>query len=134
EGEVLMNNSLYHTQRILVASGNIPSLNTADRHDVLKGNSDLPPIYSDLYKLATRIHEDEFLEALIDQIYIDKNNQVQLTPKVGVKNIYFGDLTQIEEKLFKLKTFYIDGKNIVDWQKYKSVNLKYRNQIVCSKK
>ncbi len=132
--QVLMNSSHVHTQRILVASGYITHLSTEEKKQVLRGEKKLPNIYSDLYQLANHIHNDEFLDALIDQIYVNKNQEMDLTPKVGVKKIHFGKAENIEEKLDNLKAFYINGQNKIDWQKYQSINIKYRNQIVCSKK
>jgi len=134
EGPIIMNSSIDHTQRILVASGYISHLNNDERKRVLNKQMELPKIYSDLYQLATLIHEDEFLDALIDQIYVTKNQNYNLTPKVGVRKIHFGRAENMKEKLMNLKAFYINGKDKVDWQKYKSINIKYRNQIVCSKK
>jgi cell division protein FtsQ len=81
-----------------------------------------------------KIHEDAFLDALIDQIYVTKHQELILTPKVGVRKIFFGKAKNIDEKLFNLKAFYLHGKSKIDWQKYSSINIKYRNQIVCSKK
>lgn len=132
--KILMDNSLSHTHRLIVASGYIPHLNKEERIQILKGNEDLPEIYNHLYELANKIHEDEFLDALIDQIYVNKKGQIELTPKIGVKKISFGSFENTEEKLFNLKAFYINGNDIIDWQKYKSINIKYKNQIVCSKK
>lgn len=132
--QVLMNNSSEHTQRIIVASGHITHLSNEERKRVLSGKESLPSIYKDLYEIANYIHKDDFLDALIDQIYVNKNQDLDLTPKVGVRKIYFGKAENIEEKLENLKAFYINGKNKIDWRKYKSINIKYRNQIVCSKK
>jgi len=132
--KILMDNSLSHTHRLIVASGHIPHLNNEERIQILKGNKELPEVYNHLYELANKIHEDEFLDALIDQIYVNKSGQIELTPKVGVKKISFGSFENIEEKLFNLKAFYVNGKDIIDWQKYQSINIKYKNQIVCSKK
>lgn len=134
EGLVLMKNSLDYTQRIMVASGHIPHLNKEEKLQVLNKEAELPQIYQSLYLLAEAIHEDEFLRALIDQIYVNKDGQVELTPKLGVKKIVFGEINDIEKKLENLKAFYINGKDRIDWQKYKSINIKYDNQIVCSKK
>ena len=106
DGLVLMDNSLDFTQRIIVASGHIPHLNSEEKLSVLKGESELPQIYQSLYKLAEAIHEDEFLEALIDQIHVNKKGQVELTPKLGVKKIVFGEMKDIDRKLENLKAFY----------------------------
>ena len=37
------------------------------------------------------------------------------------------------EKLENLKTFYLKVMNRLDWNIYKVINLKYKNQVVCSK-
>ncbi len=132
--QILMNSTNYHTQRILVASGHIPHLSNDEKNQVLRGEKNLPNIYANLYSLANIIHNDEFLDALIDQVYVSKNQELELTPKIGVKKIHFGKAENIEEKLNKLKAFYINGQNKIDWQKYQSINIKFRNQIVCSKK
>jgi len=133
-GKILMDHSLLKSQRIIVASGHIPHLTRAERKQVLKGQMDLPPIYDHLYELTNKIHKDDFLSALIDQIYVTKKQELILTPKVGVRKIYFGKAEDMDDKLFNLKAFYLEGKNKIDWQKYRSINVKYRNQIVCSKK
>ena len=132
--KILMDNSLESSHRLIVANGNIPHINNEERIQILKGKTELPEIYYHLYDFVNKIHEDEFLEALIDQIYIDKKGQIELTPKIGVKKICFGGFENSEEKFFNLKTFYLNGKDRIDWQKYQSINIKYKNQIVCSKK
>ena len=132
--QVLMNSTIDHTQRILVANGHIPHLSEEEKYNVLNGDLIIPGIYSDLYYLANLIHQDEFLDALIDQIYVTKKQELNLTPKIGVKIIHFGNVENMEEKLNNLKIFYINGQNKIDWQKYRSINIRFRNQIVCSKK
>jgi cell division protein FtsQ len=71
---------------------------------------------------------------MIEQIYIDKNGDVILSPRIGNHKVIFGDLKDIEVKFNKLYTFY---KNIAPekgWERYSEVNLKYNNQIVCKLK
>lgn len=134
EDMILMENSLSKSHRILVANGNIPHLNQEVRLRVLKGEKELPKIYHQLYELSNLIEEDEFLNTLINQIYIRKNQKAILTPKLGVKKIEFGKLENMEEKLFNIKALYLNGNKKVDWQKYDAINVEYENQIVCSKK
>ncbi len=134
KGKVLMGTSLSNSQRLLVASGHLPYLSPEEKIRVLNDERKLPQIYSDVYDLAELIHDDEFLDALIDQIYITKKGEAELIPKIGVKLIEFGNFENMEKKLENLKTFYINGKDIVDWQKYRSINIKFDNQVVCSKK
>ena len=54
-------------------------------------------------------------------------------PQVGNHEIIFGS-DRLEEKLDVLRTFYGKGMNEEAWNKYKSINLKYKDQIVCTKK
>lgn len=134
EGMVLMRTSLDQSLRILVASGHIPHLSNQELQDILDKKTEIPKTYQLLYELSIKIRDDEFLEALIDQIYVAESGQIELTPKLGVKNIVFGEMKDMDKKLENLKAFYIKGRDLVDWQKYKSINIKYDNQIVCSKK
>jgi cell division protein FtsQ len=134
EDKIIMDHSLSQSHRILVANGNIPHLNSERRMNILKQEEALPEIYDQLYKLANLIEEDEFLNTLINQIYIKKDQKAILTPKLGVKKIEFGSLIHMEEKLFNLKAFYLYGNQKVDWQKYDAINIEFENQIVCSKK
>jgi cell division protein FtsQ len=46
----------------------------------------------------------------------------------------FGTGDDIEIKFEKLMLFYKEGLSRVGWDKYSTINLKYKNQIVCTKK
>jgi len=118
----------------LFSSGSIPKLSdnffNQNHNDVIN----LPDIYKKIYILAAKIQEDEFLNALIDQIYVKPNQEFELIPKAGLSFIEFGDIENIDDKLKRLKIFYIKGKEKINWTIYKSINLKYENQVVCTKK
>jgi len=45
--------------------------------------------------------------------------------------ILFGPMDEIEEKFKKLKLFYKEVLPKKGWNTYSSINLKYKNQIVC---
>jgi cell division protein FtsQ len=53
---------------------------------------------------------------------------------VGEQKILLGDLQRIEKKIAKLKVFY--NKTMLDstYTNYKTINLKFNDQIVCEKK
>jgi cell division protein FtsQ len=81
--------------------------------------------------LGSFLENDPFWNAQIEQIYIDSSGDIILSPRVGDHKIIFGDLKDMGTKFNKLYTFY---KNIVPeegWEKYSTVNLKYKDQIVC---
>ncbi len=88
----------------------------------------------DLYQLVSTIHGDPFWKAQIAQLYIDERQEIVLIPKVGNHRILFGDAKDIEPKLDKLMTLYKKGFSKTGWNDYKTINLKFQNQVVCSKK
>ena len=69
------------------------------------------------------------------QINVTNEKELELYLAVGNHKIIFGDAIDIEEKFKKLKIFYTDGLNKTDgWNKYSVINVKYKNQVVCTKK
>jgi cell division protein FtsQ len=80
------------------------------------------------------IENDEFWEAQIEQVHIEKNGDVILTPLVGDHFIELGKLDNYEEKLRNMKSFYKDVLADDNWNKYKSVSLKYKNQVIAKRR
>jgi cell division protein FtsQ len=121
--------------RVPVASGNISAtendtvtIENLDKMDVSEMTN-----MQKLYIINKYIQKDSFLQAQIEQIYINKSNEFELIPKVGRHIILFGDADNIESKFEKLVVFYKQGIQKAGWKKYKTINLKYRNQVICSK-
>ena len=80
------------------------------------------------------IDDDPFLKALIQQIDVSDNNELVLVPRVGDHVIEFGKPENIEQKFRNLKAVYKYGFDADAWRKYKTVTLKYKNQVVCTLK
>lgn len=117
-----------YTARVLVATGEIMAWSNdyqeRDAHQLL-----------DLFELAELLRGDEFLDALIEQVHIDKNGEFILAPKVGDQVIYLGKYdSKTAERLARLKVFYRKGLPYEGWQKYKSFDLRYARQVVCTKR
>ena len=89
---------------------------------------------SDLYKFALFLQDNEFWNNQIEQICVFPNKEVELIPRVGRFRIVLGALDDFEEKLNKLRLFYDQAIPKVGWDKYSVIDLKYKNQIVCTKK
>ena len=126
-GEIIPTNPGFPS-RVLIASGFIKD-NYSDTLSVLN-NSKL----AEIYQLASYIQDDPLLKIQIEQIYVSKNREYEFVPKVGRHIIIFGGIENMEEKFRKLVVFYHQGINNAGWNKYKSINLKFENQVVCSKK
>lgn len=126
------------TPRTLIASGNIQekyekwsklSVSELINNDTLKTLTML----DDLYTMARFILADEFWSAHVEQIYVNLLGEIELVPKVGNHKIIFGNSDEVAEKFWKLKTFYKEGLNYAGWENYDTLNLKFNNQVVCSK-
>ena len=89
---------------------------------------------TDLYKFALFLQENEFWNDQIEQIYVHPDNEVELIPRVGNHRIVLGSFADFEEKLDNLRLFYEKAIPKVGWEKYSIISLKYKDQIVCTKK
>ncbi|MEO8088452.1 MAG: cell division protein FtsQ, partial [Bacteroidota bacterium] len=67
------------------------------------------------------------------QIFVDAAGDMELIPRVGNQTILFGDEKQMEEKFNKLYTFYKKGLSKTGWNQYKTINVTFKDQVVCSK-
>ncbi len=88
---------------------------------------------TNLYKLAMYISHDKFLKAQVDQIYVNPQREFELIPRIGNHVILLGDAHDLDEKFRKLYAFYRYGLNKIGWDKYSIINIKFKNQVICSK-
>jgi cell division protein FtsQ len=124
--------------RVLVANGNIPeslskSVNYSEDSIRQKDSLLYRSVINNLYTLGMFIMKDHFLKALIEEIYVDKNGEFELIPKLGNQIILFGTAENVKDKFERLLVFYKKGLSITGWQKYNVINIKFRNQVICSK-
>lgn len=125
-----------YTARVVVASGEISShkkSNKKDQKAAPNANKNLSPDLQKIYMTAYILQQDEFVKALVEQIYLDQNGEIEIIPKIGDYSILIGDTTLLVEKFEKLEAFYSAANSKLLSSEYKTVNLKYRNQIVCKK-
>lgn len=119
--------SKHFTARVLVVTGNLPPY-TPDFLEKEKHG------LKDVFELVNILLGDEFLQAQIEQIYVSNTGEIVLSPKVGDHRILLGKYEDIDEKLDKLITFYKQALPYEGWNKYKTINLKFKNQVVCEKR
>lgn len=120
--------SRHFTTRTLVATGNIPP-HTPEFLE--KKNS----VLHNLFDLTNFILADPLWKAMFEQVHVTGNNDFVLVPKVGDQSIILGKWdADVEGKFKKLKTFYEEGFSREGWRKYKTIDLRYRNQVVCERR
>ena len=100
---------------------------------VITGNVNYYKI-DELFLMAKFITDSPFWKAQIMQMHLEENKEITLIPRVGYQQIVFGEPINIEEKFMKLKLFYEKGMSDKGWNNYSHINLKFKNQIVCTKK
>ncbi len=87
-----------------------------------------------LLPLIIYLKNDPFLNAQIDQIHLSGNGSLTMVPRVGDQLIYFGSPDDYQVKFRNLKALYKEGFKNGGWTIYKSINLTYKNQVICLKK
>jgi cell division protein FtsQ len=101
---------------------------------VATGNIEKSFAMTELYKFALFLQKNEFWNNQIEQIYVYSNKEVELIPRIGDHRIMLGTFDDFEEKMNNLRLFYEQAIPKTGWGKYEIINLKYKNQIVCTKK
>ena len=112
------------TARVLAANGFIeePFGNKVDTlHTTLA---------RDLFKTVSYIHSDSLWDAQIGQIYVNQDHEIELIPRVGSQRILLGNADSLDLKFKNLMAFYKQALPQVGWDAYKTINIKYANQII----
>ena len=109
--------SANHSARVMLVSGNI------NEEDISK-----------IHLLITTILKDDFLKKQIISIQKMSNKEFVLDTRVGGQKIILGRTDNLKQKLKNLKSFF--SKTMADKtiENYIAINLKYSNQVVCTKK
>jgi cell division protein FtsQ len=124
--------------QVLVANGNIYEPMPVSKIKTLTQEADTfkdasRRVVFELYQLALFISNDDFWKNQIQQVYVNEHNELELIPTVGDQTILLGNTDDLEYKLKKLRSMYYVF-NEIGWNKYAQINLKYKNQIICTKR
>ena len=89
---------------------------------------------NNVFKIAHKIYNDQFLRKHIIEIHQNKDQTLVLKTRVLDCEIVIGSLDNLDKKINNLKAFYQKAKKDKTLEKYKIVNLQFENQVVCTKK
>lgn len=113
-----------YTARVLTANGNIdePMQSAMDTLST--------PLGKDLFTTAKFIQSDTLWNAQIVEIYVNKDHEMELIPRVGDHRILLGNADSLQLKFRNLLAFYKQALPRVGQDAYKTINIKYANQVI----
>lgn len=125
ENKLKMPVSLNYVPKVAVANGFIAE-ELGSALDSLQTD-----LVDDLFDMAVFIADDEIWNQQIVQLYVNENKEIELVPMIGNQRIIMGNADQLEDKFARLAIFYQSIVPKMGLEAYKTINLKYRDQLVC---
>jgi cell division protein FtsQ len=120
--------SLSFVPNVVAANGFILE-NFSGKVDTLKTE-----VAKGLYNIAMFIRKDTLWNEQIEQLYVNDKREIEMIPRVGDHRIVLGEADSLDTKFKNLLVFYKKALPNVGWDAYKTINIKYANQIVCEKR
>jgi cell division protein FtsQ len=133
---VFMPPSEKFTARVPVANGYIYDRQN-ENYVRFFSNADSSTVKTTVEKLFNIIQytsKNKFWNDEIEQLYVNANGDIELVPRVGDHTIVVGNDEDLDEKFTKLLAFYKETLDEGGWNHYSVINLKYKDQVVCTKK
>lgn len=112
------------TARVIAANGYIEEV-FANKLDTLHSD-----IAKQIFKAADYISRNSLWSAQIAQIYVNQDHELELVPRVGNNRILIGNADDLDIKFHNLLVFYKQAIPQVGWDRYKTLNIKFANQVV----
>jgi cell division protein FtsQ len=117
-----------YTARVPILTGavNIP-------FSVLESNAAREALLEDAIELFRFIEADPLWSAQTEHIVVTNHNEFEIVPRVGAHRILLGNTDHLYDKFARLRSFYDAMVLENNLNKYKRINLKFRNQVVCER-
>lgn len=132
EGVVIPTSRLY-TPYVMVASGNFCIDNDTTSYQLVDSIESHRNLINALTWLKA-IEGNSFISNSVGQLYCNNRNEFELTVKDIDARVIVGDTCLCADKLRRLEIFMKQSPNGPSTQNMKSINLNYKNQIVCIKR
>ncbi|MBC6368248.1 cell division protein FtsQ/DivIB [Algoriphagus sp. AK58] len=121
EGLIIPTSPTY-TSRVLILEGEYAE------QLMDQGSMDTMP---ELMPLIHFITQDEFWNAQVTELEINKKNDIRIHQQVGKQVIEFGDALDFESKFKRIEVLYKEILPRKGWNAYERISVKFKNQIVC---
>ncbi|MFC4723378.1 cell division protein FtsQ/DivIB [Geojedonia litorea] len=87
-----------------------------------------------VYHIAKKVQEDDFLKKHVIEIHQNEDKSIDLKFRLHDFTIHLGSLKSLDKKVNNLKAFYQKAMRDQTLDTYSVVNLKFDNQVICTKK
>jgi cell division protein FtsQ len=89
---------------------------------------------TNVFTIAKKVQEDDFLKKHVVEIHQNDNKSIDLKFRLHDFKIHLGSLKSLDKKINNLKAFYQKAMRDNSFNDYSVVNLKFDNQVICTKK
>lgn len=101
---------------------------------VVTGNFDQKFPAKNILPVTRHIATDDYLKNLITMIEVKSATNILLYPCIKGQVINIGDTTELTKKFDNLTLFYRKVMNHKGWETYDTISVKFRNQIVATRR
>jgi cell division protein FtsQ len=116
-----------YSARVPVVTGSVPPT----LEQAMENNEH--PTLAEAFHLVQFIENNPFWSAQTEHIIALPSGEFELVPRVGGARIAIGSTALLENKFERLSAFYLKMATTSNLNKYKRINLKYRDQVVCER-
>ena len=88
----------------------------------------------EVHHFCSYVSTHPFWSQQIVQLYVNRRGEYEMIPRVGAHQILLGSLDGWDRKLRNLELLYRQGFSAYGWNTYGTINLKYTNQVICTKR
>ena len=127
---VLTENGSYYIDK---HGGRMPLSNHFSAHVPVVYGKVLDKNKEEFIRMLNKIFEDDFLKKSITGIKINPDQSLNLSVREYDYNVEFGRLTEVDKKFDNYKAFLHYSKNDTIVPYYKNVNLRFTEQVICTK-
>ena len=122
------------TARVPVAVGTVlePATSTGVRNVLVADSTATASRAALVYNVVLTLRSDPFWNAMIDQIAVRPDGQLELVPRVGPRRVLVGFGDKLPERLAKLNVFYERGIANGDWRQYDRIDLRFADQVIAT--
>jgi len=121
-----------YTSRVPVIDGDIPLSGGKDYKGAPVGSEETDWMHSVIGMLEYMQRSRIWAENIV-QMHVDENGDLVLVPRDGDEVFIFGEPHSVADKFSRIEDYYRFIKPAKEEGYYKTVNVKYDNQIICKK-